>query len=198
MIRVIRLETFGRKARVAHQVDASGAPSISLCWFPNQLQSCYPNPCIHSIYIYLMYIKHKMTATFPSRPFATEQVGNGYLYNVVVETAGQHAPSFPLQTSTIYLGVCRSLSLCLQLVVMRWYPGVWGPGHEHDPDAHTSILQEVRPTRTGLRVLASTVAVHRVHRAEAATAKTLAPRRSTTNTKRGGDVVALGRGNAPQ
>lgn len=46
---------------------------------------------------------------------------------------------------------------------MKWHPNVWGPGHEADRHRHTSVLQEVRPTRTGLRRLSSTVAVYRVH-----------------------------------
>ncbi|CAN0474409.1 unnamed protein product, partial [Laminaria digitata] len=52
-----------------------------------------------------------------------------------------------------------------QLVVIKWHPRVWGPGHENDLDLHTSILQEVKPTRTGLRSLSSTVAVYHVQRA---------------------------------
>lgn len=55
----------------------------------------------------------------------------------------------------------------LQLVIMKWQPSVWGPGHEIEEHRHTSVLQEVRPTRTGLRRLSSTIAVYRVHRAAA-------------------------------
>eukprot|EP00903_Cladosiphon_okamuranus_P014096 g13102.t1 len=55
----------------------------------------------------------------------------------------------------------------LKLAVMKWHPKVWGPGHEDDENLHTSVLQEVLPTRTGLRKLGSTVAVYRVAKAEA-------------------------------
>ncbi|CAM9737427.1 unnamed protein product [Ectocarpus sp. 12 AP-2014] len=52
-----------------------------------------------------------------------------------------------------------------QLTVTKWHPKVWGPGHERDENLHTSVLQEVLPTRTGLRALASTVVVYRVETA---------------------------------
>lgn len=55
---------------------------------------------------------------------------------------------------------------------MKWHPKVWGPGHETDEHLHTSVLQDVLPTRTGLRKLASTVAVYRVAKAVDATATT--------------------------
>lgn len=63
-----------------------------------------------------------------------------------------------------------------QLTMMKWHPRVWGPGHEDDEHLHTSVLQDVLPTRTGLRKLASTVAVYRVAEAPktAATAITRA------------------------
>ncbi|CAN0451779.1 unnamed protein product, partial [Hapterophycus canaliculatus] len=53
---------------------------------------------------------------------------------------------------------------------MKWHPKVWGPGHEADEHLHTSVLQDVLPTRTGLRRLASTVAVYRVAKAASPTA----------------------------
>lgn len=55
---------------------------------------------------------------------------------------------------------------------MKWHPKVWGPGHGADAHFHTSVLQDVLPTRTGLRKLASTVAVYRVAEAVEATATT--------------------------
>lgn len=80
----------------------------------------------------------------------------------------------------------------MQLTVMKWYPKVWGPGHHRDDNLHTSVLQEVMPTRTGLRKLASTVAVYRVAQAAPAgdlpppspltTTTTTTPARKTTRT----------------
>lgn len=68
-----------------------------------------------------------------------------------------------------------------QLTVMKWYPKVWGPGHQKDENLHTSVLQEVIPTRTGLRRLASTVAVYRVVKAAAVKASPF-PSPLTTGT----------------
>lgn len=70
------------------------------------------------------------------------------------------------QESKRFCVVCIVPSL-LQLVIIKWHAKVWGSGQRDSPDLHTSILQEVRPTRTGLRTLASTVTVYHVPKAAA-------------------------------
>ncbi|CAM9239896.1 unnamed protein product, partial [Scytosiphon promiscuus] len=69
-------------------------------------------------------------------------------------------------------GILAAARRFQQLTVMKWHPKVWGPGHEVDENLHTSVLQDVLPTRTGLRKLASTVAVYRVAEAVEATGTT--------------------------
>lgn len=69
-----------------------------------------------------------------------------------------------------------------QLTVTKWHPKVWGPGHERDGNLHTSVLQEVLPTRTGLRALASTVVVYRVETAVPLHATTTPEDTATTST----------------
>lgn len=66
---------------------------------------------------------------------------------------------------------------------MKWHPKVWGPGHEDDENLHTSVLQEVLPTRTGLRKLGSTVAVYRVARAAAPAVPSTTTTTGATATK---------------
>jgi hypothetical protein len=48
-----------------------------------------------------------------------------------------------------------------QFVLYEWYPTQWGAGSQSDPLQHSSVVQEVTPSRTGLHSLKSTAVVYR-------------------------------------
>jgi hypothetical protein len=48
-----------------------------------------------------------------------------------------------------------------QFVLYEWYPSQWGAGSASDPLQHSSVVQEVTPSRTGLHALKSTAVVYR-------------------------------------
>jgi hypothetical protein len=48
-----------------------------------------------------------------------------------------------------------------QFVLYEWYPAQWGAGSASDPLQHSSVVQEVTPSRTGLHSLKSTAVVYR-------------------------------------
>ncbi|CAM9244977.1 unnamed protein product [Phaeothamnion confervicola] len=47
-----------------------------------------------------------------------------------------------------------------QFKIYVWHPLEWGPGTAHDRHIHTSVLQEVRPCRTGTNGFRSTAVVY--------------------------------------
>ena len=51
---------------------------------------------------------------------------------------------------------------CLQPVVYRWLPHVWGP----DPLKHASIVQAVLPTGAGMFGLKTEAQAHRIYNIE--------------------------------
>jgi hypothetical protein len=53
-----------------------------------------------------------------------------------------------------------------QICIYRWHPHKWGEASKDNPFKHTTIVQEVLPTRTGLNTIRSTAMVYQADEQE--------------------------------